>query len=438
MKYIVFLLLVLNFSSLHSEVFTVSNTDNSGTGSLRQAIVDANNEAGDDSIVFNIPSGECDGMNTGICRILIDSAFPIITEGVTIDGTTQPQWGSVPNNICATDESPSYMRVEIVASGVAYSIFDTNNSTPVIVKGLSIGGNSNNSTSLTGFQLDGTTVGNRLYCNHIGVNAKGNAIQELRDGIHISFSVISQDQQAIIGTNSDGNDDIAERNIIHGDNRGLYLNVGGPYIIAGNYFSLTSEGVVLPGDKSRECFYMRQSLSGILVGSNLDGQYDDLERNLFGSCETGIFMEPRESSDNIVIAGNWFGLQADTNSGLTDIGISLEATSSAVTVLNTTIKNNWFVTNTADLIVDSVSILSNDSTGNCLNGTSVGLDHRGDALDLAITNNYWGADDGPSGDGTGSGSQVLNTGIGSISYTPFLTSIPHSCATDLIFFNGFE
>lgn len=37
--------------------FTVTNTDDSGAGSLRQAIIDANNNAGADSIVFNIGTG---------------------------------------------------------------------------------------------------------------------------------------------------------------------------------------------------------------------------------------------------------------------------------------------------------------------------------------------------------------------------------------------
>ena len=37
--------------------FTVTNTNNSGSGSLRQAIIDANNTPGLDMITFNIPPG---------------------------------------------------------------------------------------------------------------------------------------------------------------------------------------------------------------------------------------------------------------------------------------------------------------------------------------------------------------------------------------------
>ncbi|MDQ3117470.1 MAG: hypothetical protein M3Q86_12830, partial [Verrucomicrobiota bacterium] len=63
--------------------FTVTNTDDSGPGSFRQAIEDANAAAGADTIAFNIPGG-------GVHTITPASALPSITETVTIDGYTQP------------------------------------------------------------------------------------------------------------------------------------------------------------------------------------------------------------------------------------------------------------------------------------------------------------------------------------------------------------
>lgn len=63
--------------------FTVTTTENSGPGSLRQAILSANSSPGPDLIVFNIPS-------TGRRAITPSSPLPAITEAVTIDGTTQP------------------------------------------------------------------------------------------------------------------------------------------------------------------------------------------------------------------------------------------------------------------------------------------------------------------------------------------------------------
>lgn len=63
--------------------FVVSNMFDSGPGSLRQAMLDANNFAGADQISFNIAG---DGLKT----ISPTSALPAITEAVSLDATTQP------------------------------------------------------------------------------------------------------------------------------------------------------------------------------------------------------------------------------------------------------------------------------------------------------------------------------------------------------------
>src|SRR5262245_38943113 len=62
-------------------VFTVTNTDDIGTGSLRQAITDANVAGG--TITFNIPGA-------GVHTISPLSVLPTITNAVVIDGYTQP------------------------------------------------------------------------------------------------------------------------------------------------------------------------------------------------------------------------------------------------------------------------------------------------------------------------------------------------------------
>src|SRR5262249_18311313 len=62
-------------------VFTVINTNDSGSGSLRQAITDANNMGGG-TINFNIPGN-------GVHTISPLTVLPTITQTVTIDGYTQ-------------------------------------------------------------------------------------------------------------------------------------------------------------------------------------------------------------------------------------------------------------------------------------------------------------------------------------------------------------
>lgn len=72
---------------LSAATFTVTNTNDSGSGSLRQAITDANADAVADTIAFNIPGG--------VRTISLASPLPGLTQSATIDGYTQS--GSSPN-----------------------------------------------------------------------------------------------------------------------------------------------------------------------------------------------------------------------------------------------------------------------------------------------------------------------------------------------------
>ena len=68
--------------------YTVTSTADTGPGSLRQAITDANTSPGTDTIAFNI-------VGSGVHTIVPATPLTPITEAVTIDGYTQP--GSSPN-----------------------------------------------------------------------------------------------------------------------------------------------------------------------------------------------------------------------------------------------------------------------------------------------------------------------------------------------------
>src|SRR6266516_4858156 len=73
------LCLCFTVSAGSAVTFIVTNTNDSGSGSLRQAITDSNNNAGADMIDFNI-SG------TGQKTITLATSLPDITDAVTIDG----------------------------------------------------------------------------------------------------------------------------------------------------------------------------------------------------------------------------------------------------------------------------------------------------------------------------------------------------------------
>ena len=82
-----FLFTVLTSGAL-ATTFTVTNTNDSGAGSLRQAILDANANAGADTVAFNVSGAGCDG--SGVCTITPASDLPTLAGAVVIDGYTQP------------------------------------------------------------------------------------------------------------------------------------------------------------------------------------------------------------------------------------------------------------------------------------------------------------------------------------------------------------
>ena len=65
--------------------FVVSNTNDGGAGSLRQAILSANQAAGKDEIHFNVPPAP-----VGVTAISPATPLPAITEAVIVDASTQP------------------------------------------------------------------------------------------------------------------------------------------------------------------------------------------------------------------------------------------------------------------------------------------------------------------------------------------------------------
>jgi hypothetical protein len=142
-------------------VFTVTNTNGTGTGSLRQAITDANNMGGG-TIAFNIP-----GM--GVHTISPLTVLPTITQAVTIGGYTQP--GSSPNTNPPTTGINAVILIELSgALAPPNSNFSglTINADNCAVRGLVI----------NSFQHDAIDVfsnGNVIAGDFIGTNPAGTA-----------------------------------------------------------------------------------------------------------------------------------------------------------------------------------------------------------------------------------------------------------------------
>jgi hypothetical protein len=184
-----------------ADTFTVTNTNDGGAGSLRQAILDANFTDGASVINFNIPG-------TGVHTIKPSSALPIITEQVTIDGYTQP--GASPNTKAVGNDAS--LKVQLSGtnapqgtSGLEIVASDS------VIKGLVINRFGD------GIFVSGPTFGTSIEGNFIGTDPtgtidSGNGLA----GVDIEGdSVAGSPSQAMVGGTTP-----AARNLISGNDRG--------------------------------------------------------------------------------------------------------------------------------------------------------------------------------------------------------------------------
>ncbi len=250
--------------------FTVTNVNDSGAGSLRQAISDANAAGGADTINFNI-------VGAGVHTISLSSALPSITGQVTIDGSSEPGYAGTP-----------LIRLDGASAGAG-------------VNGLTLLGGAAGSTirgltitrfSTDGIQLQSGADGVTIAGNWIGTTGTGSTgIGNSNDGIE-SFALGTT--IGGIGTD-DGNV------VTNNGNEGINLSAGGVtgHVIQGNIIGLDPDGATGGGNADVGI--------AILAGSgNTIGGTTPAARNLISMNWEGIEIN---SSDNI-IQGNYIGTDA--------------------------------------------------------------------------------------------------------------------------------
>lgn len=155
--------------------------------------------------------------------------------------------------------------------------------------------------------------------------------------------------------------------------------------------------------------FFRQSSSTNLVGSDEDGLSDDLEANRFEGCSTGVLIADLSTGTGNRVVGNRFG-EAAANTVAIDLRADTE----------TVVRNNVIANGTTGIHVRGTASLSPLSQGNCLAGNTTGFLHEGSEA-LVFERSWWGAADGPGGDGPGTGDPIDVTGVGSLDVDPFQT-----------------
>ncbi len=205
--------------------FLVSNTGDSGPGSLRQAILDSNNAVGaTNTIDFDIPG-------TGVQTIAPLSSLPTITNPVLIDGTSQPGYAGTPLIELNGSQAGGGDGLTITGAGVT-------------VRGLDIDSFSQGA----GIHLTGTgATGDWIYGNFLGTDPTGTKAEANEYGVEIDAGATNN----LIGTNGDGVNDVAQRNVISGNgDSGVLISGQGTdgNVVAGNFIGTDLTGTLALGN----------------------------------------------------------------------------------------------------------------------------------------------------------------------------------------------
>ncbi len=259
---------VLLLTALHasSATFTVTNTVDSGSGSLRQSILDANANAGFDTIAFQIPGA-------GVRTITPLSTLPPLTDPAIIDGTTQPGFALLPLIELNGSSAGGNAGLRLLAGGCTVRGLIINR---FLTDGIDISGPGTN-----------VVVGNFIGTDATGLLPRGNIFE----GVLISGS----SGNLIGGTNT------ADRNVISGNaDAGVYILNGGGNKVIGNFIGTTVAGTVRLGNTNNGVAVYNSS-------GNTVGGTDGASRNLIsGNRASGVYLFGAGSSGNTV-SGNYIG-----------------------------------------------------------------------------------------------------------------------------------
>jgi uncharacterized repeat protein (TIGR01451 family) len=275
--------------TVSGSTFTVTNTNDSGPGSLRQALIDtAACNALPCTVAFNIGSGPF--------VIQPASSLPTIGSQIIVDGTSQPGYAGVPI-------------IQLDGEGLELS------GTGAMVKGLSITGAT--------YGLDVTGDNNVVESNYIGLTPAG-AADPNGDGVRITGA-----------GNTIGGTTAAKRNVISGNtDAGVLITEDSVSSTAGSVAAQSEVGASSATNNTVAGNYIgtdpsgasaRPNARGVVILDDSDGNTiggtTPAHRNLIsGNTTYGIYIEgtaPAASPDTNAIQHNWIGPDASGTSVIT-------------------------------------------------------------------------------------------------------------------------
>ena len=386
-----------------ANTYTVTNTLNSGAGSLQQAITNANNNPGLDTIQFAITG--C----SGVCTIQLTTGLTAIVGPVIIDGLTQVI-GSDPANAGDLWGGTGHdLHVEIDGSLLTGSedcfYINAGGST---VRGLVINNFPGNGIYLTGLG------NNTIETNYIGTSSSGTGnLGNASSGIVLDG----------IGSNTIGGSSVGAENLISGnDNHGILIQGASAASnqILGNFIGTDVDGVLK----------IRNGDGGILIDDapwNVIGGSTAGDRNLIsGNTGYGVLISGTGAFSNSV-SGNYIGTTRQGTVLPLDVGNGLDGVRVTDGHHNTigggaAGEGNLISGNTGS----GISISGSTAQSNDIFGNSIGTDKFGTAIianggsGVSIEN---GADYTDIGGGAaGEGNLISGNGVNGVYLTGTGTS----------------
>ncbi len=326
-----------------STVQTVTNTNDSGTGSLRQALIDANSTSGTNSVHFAIGSG------CGPHVITVQSALPNITSSVSIRGYTQP--GATSNDLDTGDDAALCIILKPNASGLAHAFHVAASAaagTALTVSGIAFSGFSD-----AAIELEGGS-GHTVTGSQTGGTVGGVTLAPVDIGIDIG--------PGVSGVTIGGSDDSA-RNVI-GDATASGVHISGPSssLPGASNNQIVNNYIGVGWDVSSSTFTDQgNGTNGVYVA----GDHNNVFSNLIdASGLDGIRLSGDAATNNLLLF-NGIG----SNFGNAEDGIAFFNAAAQNAVLANTIANN---------ASDGIHVISgqrNELSGNSISGNGgLGID----------------------------------------------------------------
>lgn len=321
----------------------VTNTNDADTGSLRQAILDANAISGADVIEFAIPAA-------GVQTISLLSPLPNITEQVTINGYTQPS--SSANTLSIGNNA--VINIEIDGTNADYALTFAAGSNGSIVKGLVI--NRCNNGAFGAININ-TGVSNIIISGcFIGTDASGTTAQA-----NAGVGILVRGTNNLIGGTT-----VADRNIISGNSfAGMQIDTGTGNQIKGNYIGTDKNGTAILSNVVYG-IYIFTGGNNTIIGGTLPN-----ERNIIsGNTGQGIALENVSGNS---IRGNYIGTNASGTASLPNSGAGVYLESASGNTIGGTI------TGDGNLISGNLNtgITLGSSSGNIIYGNYIGTNAAG-------------------------------------------------------------